>query len=617
MEPSPIEDIHAAIENSNPFQTLAIVREPDIWQGEFHDLETFNAHVSDAVFQALEQVRADNSGFNKIDSLAIVGSKGAGKSHTLGRIHRRCRQNGSALFVYASVEKYSLNFINCEFRKTLAASFARLGSEGVTQWQELATFMANRVWRSGNPQAQIVNPNQLMANLHDAAQPHWKIHRWVTLMTEKFDGIPREQKIDTNIVRAIFWTLSESRALDAIAWLSGKDLLATKAQEMGLPSSILYPQDPESKAFDEIEQILTLSSEYKPVLICFDELDTPDTKCSKTGLEICHIVARLIKTIIDSINLSIASQGIVILAVMMPETWMQKIKQMPGGVADRISAKRHPLHLNLMDTNSVIDLVILWMSNFYQQENLIAPTKIYPFDVSYLRNLGNTNSARQIIKECAANFKIPRLISVEEAYDRELALLDNSIGNWLEDKVKLASAIYFSFLTLKGKEIDEFKIDSLEKPVKPQNENSGYIDFKIIGQQNGEPVKVGVAVLQSSQPKAILAAMSRIIAYQTFDMTRCCLIRSKKINQVPAKINEYLQKFLSPQFGGIWVSLTADDVKPLLAILYVYLNRRDYKLELEQILDFIEFKRLIVDNYIINDILNGPSSQTTESLIDN
>jgi hypothetical protein len=616
MEPSAIEDIHAAIESSNPFQTLAIVREQDIWQGEFYDLETFNLHASDAVFQAIEQVRADTSGLDKINSLVITGGKGAGKSHIIGRIRRHCQKNGTALFVYAGVEKYSLNFINCEFRKTLAESFDRLGSEGVTQWQEIATFIANQVWQSGNPHAQIIRPHKLIANLHDPAQPQYKLDRWVKLMTTKFECISREKKIDPNLVRAIFWTLSRERGFDAVKWLSGQELPADKSEQMDLPSSTVASQAPESKAFDDLKQILNLASEYKPVLICFDELDTPDTKCSETGLEITHIVARSIKTLIDSISLSTTSQGIAILTVMMPETWMQKIKQMPGGVADRISAKGNPIHLNLMDANSIIDLVILWMSHFYQEKNLTAPTKIYPFEAVYLRSWGNSNSPRRILKECAANFKIPRLISVEDAYNQELELLEHSSSTWLEDKVKLASALYFSFLTLKGKAIDEFEIDYLEKPVKPQTDNSGYIDFKIIGKQNGKPIKIGVSVLQSSQPKAILAAMSRIIAYQTFDMTRCCLLRSKKINQTSAKVQEYLKKFLSPQFGGIWVPLTAEDIKPLLAILYVYLNRKDSKLELERILDFIENRRLVIDNYIVNDILSEPNNSIPEILTD-
>jgi tRNA(Met) C34 N-acetyltransferase TmcA len=144
MELSSIQDIHAAIESYNPFHTPAIVREQDVWEGVFLDVKTVNAHASDAVFQAIEQVQRDRSGRNKITSMVITAQRGVGKSHTLSRIHRWCQSDGKALFVYAGVEKYAINSINYEFQQTLAESLDRIGTEGVTQWQELDQAGGNK-----------------------------------------------------------------------------------------------------------------------------------------------------------------------------------------------------------------------------------------------------------------------------------------------------------------------------------------------------------------------------------------------------------------------------------------------------------------------------------------
>ncbi|MDF5717580.1 MAG: hypothetical protein PUP93_27860 [Rhizonema sp. NSF051] len=66
---SPIEDLNAAIQSYNPFPRLAIVREQDVWDHEFPDVTTLNAHASDAIFQSIEQVCI---GSEKVTSLLIT-----------------------------------------------------------------------------------------------------------------------------------------------------------------------------------------------------------------------------------------------------------------------------------------------------------------------------------------------------------------------------------------------------------------------------------------------------------------------------------------------------------------------------------------------------------------
>jgi hypothetical protein len=616
MEPSPIEDIHAAIESYNPFHTPAIVREQDIWEGAFLDVKTVNAHASDAVFQALEQVQRDKSGRNKITSMVITAQRGVGKSHTISRIHRYCQRDRKAMFVYAGVEKYAINSINYEFQQTLAESLDRPGSEGVSQWQELAAFMANQVYKAGNPHAQILTAKQLVTSLNKLTLE--KICSWIELITEKFNLIYRNQRLDPDLVRAIFWTLSDFYSLYAIKWLAGKELSEKKSHELDLPNLSADLRNSEAKAFEHIRQILSLVSHYKPLIICFDELDIAESNRSQTGLAKPHLVANLIKTILDSINLPNNSHGVVILSVMMPDTWTQKIKQMPGGVPDRVSATKHPISLDFMDGNAIVELVKLWLADFYHQINLKPPTEIYPFEESFLRELADGNSVREILKACADKFAPhipPKIHPVEPAYNKEFALLNNSRKIWLEDKTKIANSLFLYFWSLKGQTIDGFTINSLVKQVEPQAESKNYIDFKIVGNQQDKLVKIGVSVCQSSNSASLLALLNRLTNYKKFSLSRGCLVRTKKVSPGAKKTQECLKKFIS-ELGGTWVNFKSEEIQPMLAILSVYIGREDYELSQDEIIDFIIQNKLASDSPIIRKILNEPTGKIPEILTD-
>ena len=77
---SPIEVINAAIQTHNPFANAGIVKEQDVWGKGFPDVPTLNAHASDTVFQAIEQVRTSQSSQDKVTSIAITAQYGVGKN---------------------------------------------------------------------------------------------------------------------------------------------------------------------------------------------------------------------------------------------------------------------------------------------------------------------------------------------------------------------------------------------------------------------------------------------------------------------------------------------------------------------------------------------------------
>lgn len=595
-------DLINAIKNHNPFDRPLVVRSQDIWGKGFPDVPSLNAHASDAVFEAIEKVRTKK---RQVVGITITAEKGLGKSHLISRIRHHVQADGSALFVYMS-ECGDLNRIKTEFLKTLAISLKQIGSQGVSQWRELAVALVNEAYNKN------FTPQQLVNQFPGALAKNPKV---VDVLRDKV--LPIKPDIENpDILTAILWTLSPDPGYEtfAINWLSGRNLPQSKADAMGLAN--LSTQDKEAESFSTVRQILDLIGGYKPIIVCFDELDVPE--CSDAGFTKAQVSAGLAKDLYNSIKSG------VLLTAMYAETWVHQVKALSyaEAVVDRIGEKI--LELKYLNSEDVITLVAQWLKEFYDEKGLTPPHSVYPFDAEKLKELGKERPiVRKVLKWCAENFKAPTdpepIITqkhpVESVYDKELAALENTIDDYIEDKATLAEVLKLAFSTLIGQTVEQVQIEEITE-VKTKAADKGYLDFKIVGKENGKPVKIGVAILQESGGRIVQATLSRLIDYKKFDLTRGCLVRSKQVSKNAAKAQQYLSQLLSPQLGGEWVLLKSEDIKPLLSILFVLQAREDYELNEEEIMDFIVQKRIAIDNYLIREILSDPSGQIPEDAID-
>ncbi|MFM6210038.1 MAG: hypothetical protein ACKPEZ_31990, partial [Planktothrix sp.] len=107
--------------------------------------------------------------------------------------------------------------------------------------------------------------------------------------------------------------LSSEEVLYANNWLGGQELAYHKTVELGLP--------PQNLSFDAVVQILDLISEYNQLVICFDELDNLVDQDPDLGYVRAQFVAGLIKELFENLK-----RGI-ILSVMLPNVWQDKIKK--------------------------------------------------------------------------------------------------------------------------------------------------------------------------------------------------------------------------------------------------------------------------------------------------
>jgi len=605
---SSIEVVNAAIKNHNPFTNAGIVKEQDVWGKGVPDVPTLNAHASNKVFEAIEFVRTSQFTQDKVTSIVITAQQGVGKTHLLSRIRHQLEAKGGALFVYAGGNNYTdLNLVKYQFQQTLADSLSETGSQGVMQWQEVAAAMANET-RGDN----CSQPAELVKKFDQAYKNSLDKNKNLMNVLQA-QVLKNKPNADPYILRAILWTLSENQAPFAIRWLSGEELAQVNADELGLPNSPKSNQDKEAEALKNIQQILNLVSFYNPVIICFDEIDVKNNS-TEDGLPTESVIANLVKILHDTLENSELSQGVVFLTVMLPETWREKVNSIPGGTPDRISkfTQRKPIELKYVSSDSMVDLVSVWLQEFYHSKQLIPPHPLYPFREDELREYGKNKkpTVREALQWCAKNFKVDELPS-DPLSRFELAFTKESNVNaedYLEDNNMLAAALYFGFETLINQTLEGVKIDEIIRDVKPKSQNKNWINFKIIGTENGADVKIGVSVIQDSQ-SALCAGLKRLIDYQTFDLTRGCLVRSQdKIQKMNKNSQAYkLLEELISQKGGEHVDLIEEQIRPLIAIYSIYQKCSNYDLTEAQILDIITQNKITIDNLLLREILSDPS----------
>lgn len=628
---SAIEDINAAIQADNPFKYAGIFKEQNVWGKGFPDLTSLNQKVSDTILQALEKVKTSEKSHEKVASLAIVSDPGVGKTHLLSRIRYHLQQQGGGLFVYASVDTYTdLNLIKYNFQQTLAESLSYTGSQGVMQWQEVAGALANDGFQALNPNHKKQSPANLIKKFDQAYQHTLaKRQNLVDLLQQKI--CKNKPQADPYIVRALLWLLSKSKAPFAIKWLSGDELDPATAKEMGLPANANKTNEQkENDALNTALQILNLVTVYSPVIICFDEIES--LKVNDAGFTAAQVVADLVRTLYNHLESELTGQGIVILTMIIPDTWRNTVKVMPAGIPDRLSTytDKKPLELKPLNGDSLVELVKLWLQEFYQKQNLVPPHPLYPFEESELFTYGqNKPTVRVALQWCAKNFKAPEKppLPSDPAERFQLALTNIRHSNktatldTLDDSETsqlIAAALAFGFQTLigenltgetaSGEPLNNVQITTIEE-ITPKYKNQGWINFKLVGQENGQPLKLGVAVLEHTHGLSLGAGMQRLIDYDTFDLTRGCLVRSAK-----KKIKKYwhswgyLQTLLDR--NGEWVDLKPEELNPLLEFYFVADQRENYDLTKDQVISFS--KPDTIQNPLLLEILSSASSMISE-----
>lgn len=616
--------IIAALQANNPFERPPVVKEQNIWGESFPDIASHNAEASDSVFDALKKLRIADSSLDKVMSVVLTSDRGVGKSHVINRIRKRLQATGEGIFIYASADRYGdLNLINALFQQSIAESLEQMGSEGVTQWQEIAVLMVAEALRANRSGATVPSPANMVKKFDRALQKNRA--KGNDLVGDLVRVIRRlKPNADPYILRAIVWTLSEERGSFAVKWLAGEQLEAQDAIDLRLPPNNKTEEETNASALSTIVRLVSLIGEYKSVLICFDELDT--ISIDSDGYPTAFVILDLVKRLFDSLNQLEKAKGIVILTVLLPDLWRQ-IQQAKFASAEKISSRGKPISLEYLNTESANELATLTLKKFYSKRGIVPPTPVYPLTEAEIAVFGRGKpSPREALKWFAAelNQKIAGKVPVlppkerfEQAYQNALSQFDSDD---LNDNVQIASALRFGFQKLV--EIDRTRDQPIEgvilrsiEDITPKSRNNGRLNFKVVGEENGEPVVIGISVLQDTHGLSVGAGFRRLLDTETFGLSRGCLVRSRerKIKRNWDSYDYYQQLI---EAGGECVDLKEAEIKPLLSLQYVYEQHEKFDLTIKRLDSFAFTRNLLQGNPLIQEILSRPEGTVVEDVLE-
>lgn len=629
---STLEELKTAISSYNPFSRVAVDNVNSIRKEEPY-LKSLNASIFDKVIDVIRQVKHSSDGKDKVATLVITGDPGSGKTQLVKRICRHCVAQDNAIMIYANLAKCSNSgLLYSQFLEIFVKELAITERDEnknfkPNQWQEIATAIINSTNRMDRGMiAEIANNFDFFYK-----KGQEKKQNLIYFFSQKIKK--HYPNFDAYTVRAVLWTLSQTYGDYAVEWLAGNPLDYETAQVMGLPN--YADQDiteKNSAAFSKLLKIVSLVSEYKTLVICFDEFDD---KVLDSGETIAQLIAEFIKNLHDNLEQSNSSQGITIISLMFKSIWMQQIKQYydlgvseigtVGSVIDRISTatKGEPLSLQPINGKSILELVSFWLEEFlYKPRQLKPHDSVYPFTVEKLEEIGkNRPTIRETLDWCYKEYKKIQETIVKDPKEqyhlaRQQTKLD--ITDYLEDNDFLANTLKFGFeqlinqplegITASGEKLKKVIIESVETV------DSKWI-FKINGVENeSKKFAIGVTVIQNKNATSVKAGLKELVNYSKFGLTRGCIVRSpdKKINK-KAQAYKLLEQ-LRTQLGGEQAPLHPEEIQPLIEIYSIYQNCQSFGLTEEQVKEFSLGE--IADNPLLQEILSDPSGKIDEEALD-
>jgi hypothetical protein len=593
---TPEAQILQLLREFNPFEGRSVVKTHQIWDDNFLDVPSINSHASDAVFESIALARKNNV----CCGLGIVAPKGTGKTHILSRIRHRIANEESCCFIYLC-EYGNLSSVKTQFLNGISSSLKKQNIPGVMQWQELATILLSKATD------QACQPKNLVVQFPKILAKHPKaIDYFATKVGQTYD-------VDNpNVVRAILWTLSPQHALFATNWLAGRDLSEGQAKLLGLPESSI---NDDGQAFSMAIQILDLLSSTMVPILCFDELDGTESVHEEDeilgGFTRAMTVASLAKDVFNNLK-----RGVILSSTYL-NTFRAEISAIVGGGAtgavDRLFST--VIELTPLKPDTTTELVAYWLDSFYKEHDIVPPYPLYPFNEKTLREIGEERpTVRDVLQWCAKNLPITGPIDPLKKLQKLYQKTASNLEDFSEDSNLIASSIAFGFSKLREETLEGVRILSVENNVKPYAKHNGYVQFKVIGDNNGDAISIGVSVVQQNHGRSVGAAIKYLTNYKDLGLTRGCLIRQKKILPHWQGANHNLD-ILCKQQGGEWVGFKNEEIEPLI-ILFSMLDEIDWDEMSKDDFDRFILTLALHENPILLEILSAPSGDVPDDTID-
>jgi len=624
---STLKELKTAISSYNPFSRVAVDNINSIRKEEPF-LKSLNASIFDKVIGVIQKVKQSSDSKDKVATLVITGDPGAGKTQLVKRIRRHCLNQDLAILIYANLAKCSSSdLLRSQFLEIFVKELAITERDEnknfkPTEWQEIATAMINSAAPSDKSYATanlVNNFDQFYARAKTKNQ---------NIIQQLSQGIKKVcPHFDAYTVRAILWTLSQTYGDFAVEWLAGNPLDSETAQGMGLPSYTNQDlTEKNSAAFCNLLKILSLVSQYKTLVICFDEFDD---KVLDSGQTNAQLITEFIKDLYDNLEQSNSSKGLSIISLMFESIWRDQIQGYYSSFAyndsmiDRISTvtKGKPLSLEPINGKSILELVSFWLEEFlYKPRQLKPHDAVYPFTVEKLEEVAKSRpTIRETLDWCYQEYKkIQETIVKDPKEQYQLARQQTKpdITDYLEDNDLLANTLKFGFEQLINQPLEGVTAsgEKLKKVIIESVETGNWL-FKINGVENeSKKFAIGVTVLQNRNAAPVRAGLKELVNYSKYGLTRGCIVRSpdKKINK-NTQAYQLLEQ-LTTQLGGEQAPLHPEEIQPLIEIYSIYQNCQSFGLTEEQVKEFSQGE--IANNPLLQEILSDPSGKIDEETVD-
>ena len=616
------------VAHKNPFLKPPIVNSKDIWSDQICDFAEIHADASQKIFDALQQVKGTFS-------IAVVGNVGSGKTQLFSRVRHKLSNNEEAFCVYVNADQIdSLDFISVAFQQFLVDSLFHTGKSGVTYLQEIATNLVNQALE-GIKSTKRFSAHELLDQFNQLATNKSLVDK----ITGQVQQLKPYLSDSSEVIRALLWTLSASSkpildesdfladsptsskstnyylAPSATDWLKGIEINEDDARIMKLSNKSFKDEERESEALKRAMQLLRIASEYKSVVICFDELDA--IKHNKHATGTADVVADLIKTLHNGLDKVECRNSILILSLWVSDKFRQTGFHSNYGLIERICSladlKKEPISLdkNLLNEETGLRLVDFWLDklNAKNPENPYHPLGSEEKIRHFCKNRPNP---RQLWRWCAENWieidggDPPPPVDLELIYQ---SLIGDEYSQLMEDEPLIVESLMFGL----NKAINQTVEKVLIKKITIQPRNAKF-QFKIEGIEDGKSVSIGVGVCQSAKAATVGAMLLRLLEYPRYKLTRGCLVRSenKRISK-KTQAFENLTKLTSAPFNGEFVPLKYDEIVEAYALLLLSQHPEIATLSSDEVDQFITEKA--INNGLIKEILSDPSGEIPASVI--
>jgi hypothetical protein len=174
------------------------------------------------------------------------------------------------------------------------------------------------------------------------------------------------------------------------------------------------------------------------------------------------------------------------------------------------------------------------------------------------------------------------------------------------DKDRIAAGLLLSLSFLVGCTIDDVKIEKVSR-IQPPRRNQGLIDFQVTFRRLASQVQVhvGICVLTNPDLTVAIEDCRRLLVYKDFGLDRLCIIRQGDFMTNISQLRGCFAKLLSPDIGGVFVSLSPDDVLNIIATLSTFQNKEQYGVTNKSISTYLKHPETIATNLLIHQLIEG------------